>query len=161
MNHKELYGMHGNWVLTIRWNASPISSLTLLGNLLIIIHDKQIAMDILDKNFVKPSTGPRPVVVFELYFPLFLYSCQTCSVDDWRRTSQRALQQSTYYGRRQNLSTLPQSDIKGHMVKTSSGQIQQNAGYRSKSFLMARITESQGLCYPPVNISHWSSRLMK
>lgn len=53
LKHKELYG--------------PISSLTVLGQTIIIIHDKNVALELMEKRSSIYSGRPRMVFAFEMY----------------------------------------------------------------------------------------------
>jgi hypothetical protein len=50
----------------------PISSLTVIGTPIILINDKQCAVDILDKESAKTSSRPESTFAYELYFPPFV-----------------------------------------------------------------------------------------
>lgn len=45
----------------------PISSVTVMGQTIVILNEAQVAIDILDKRSIKYSTRPRRVFAGEMY----------------------------------------------------------------------------------------------
>lgn len=70
LKHKDVYG--------------PISSVTVMGQTIVIIHDKQAAIDILDKKALASSTRPRMEFASNLCgFGEFIVGLKYC--DEFRR----------------------------------------------------------------------------
>jgi len=55
LKHKDLYG--------------PISSVTVFGQTIILVHDLEVALELLDKRGAKYSSRPRMVFAGEMYVP--------------------------------------------------------------------------------------------
>jgi hypothetical protein len=51
----------------IAFSIGPISSVTVMGQTIVIINEAQVAIDILDKRSIKYSTRPRRVFAGEMY----------------------------------------------------------------------------------------------
>ncbi|KAJ5154053.1 uncharacterized protein N7500_009492 [Penicillium coprophilum] len=67
LKHKDLYGIVSPIVFEQRLNlAGPISSVTVLGQTLIIVNDRDLAFQILEKNSIKHSSRPHLVFAHDL-----------------------------------------------------------------------------------------------
>lgn len=77
LKHKDLYGLYmhslgrGDWSLIKLLTAGGISSVTVMGQTLIILHDVRLAFELMEKRSAKHSSRPKQTFAGEMYADKF------------------------------------------------------------------------------------------